>query len=289
MQRTRIMAAIAVCGIGLIVVAGGLWMAGGSPIDVHTASGAPSGGPRTSSPPTAVPPLSPTTTTGPTTTTSVAPTTTTTAPPTTTTTAVAPTAQLQAGDRGGEVRALQARLHELGYWLGAVDGVYGPLTEQAVTAFQKVAGLATDGVVGPATATALDRASRPEARSSRGDRVEVDKSRQVLMVVRDGAVRWVFNTSTGTELPYELNGETLLADTPEGHWDVAWVVDDYDVGELGPLYRPRYFHYDGIAVHGYPNVPPYPASHGCVRVTEAAMDFIWSTNLMPIGSDVWVY
>ena len=42
-------------------------------------------------------------------------------------------------------------------------------------------------------------------------------------------------------------------------------------------------------MHGYTDVPPYPASHGCVRVSNAAMDFIWATNIMPIGAAVWVY
>ncbi len=67
------------------------------------------------------------------------------------------------------------------------------------------------------------------------------------------------------------------------------MFDGVDVGDLGALYRPRYFHGDGIAVHGYHSVPPYPASHGCVRVTEAAMDWIWATDVMPMGSAVWVH
>jgi lipoprotein-anchoring transpeptidase ErfK/SrfK len=36
-------------------------------------------------------------------------------------------------------------------------------------------------------------------------------------------------------------------------------------------------------------VPPYPASHGCVRLSNAAMDFFWNQYLAPIGSPVWVY
>ena len=58
---------------------------------------------------------------------------------------------------------------------------------------------------------------------------------------------------------------------------------------LGPLYRPKYFHEDGIAVHGYDVVPPYPASHGCARLTFAAMDYVWANGLMPMGSTVLVY
>ncbi len=42
-------------------------------------------------------------------------------------------------------------------------------------------------------------------------------------------------------------------------------------------------------MHGAPNVPPYPASHGCARVTDAAMNWIWSTNQIPLKTKVWVY
>ena len=156
-------------------------------------------------------------------------------------------------------------------------------------AFQKVEGLDRDGVVGAGTAAALDQARRPSAASSGGDLIEVDKARQVLFVVRGGEVRWVLNVSTGTEEEYWVNGRTEVADTPAGRWQVEWAVDGLDVGELGGLYRPRYFHRDGIAVHGYSDVPAYPASHGCVRVSNAAIDWIWSEGLMPVGSPVWVY
>jgi len=44
-----------------------------------------------------------------------------------------------------------------------------------------------------------------------------------------------------------------------------------------------------VALHGYESVPPFPASHGCVRVTNQAIDFIWNTNLAPIGLGVFVY
>jgi hypothetical protein len=209
----------------------------------------------------------------------------------TTSTTVAPEPVLETlrrGDTGPAVAALQRDLHALGYWLGARNGTYGLLTEQAVTAFQKVEGLARDGVAGPATQAALDAATRPRT-AARGDLVEIDKARQVLFVVRGGAVAWTLNASTGTERPYQADGRTELADTPAGHWTVDRAVDGVDVGPLGALYRPRYFHDDGIAVHGYHSVPPYPASHGCDRVTEAAMDWLWAEHLMPLGSAVWVH
>ena len=192
------------------------------------------------------------------------------------------TTTLRRGEKGPAVAALQKDLHALGYWLGARNDTFGPLTEQAVIAFQKVEGLALDGVAGPATLAALGAATRPTT-SAKGSLVEVDKGRQVLFVVRDGAVAWTLNVSTGTEKPYQVNGRTEMADTPPGRWTVDWVVNGTDYGELGGLYRPRYFHEDGIAVHGYHSVPNYPASHGCVRVTEAAMDWIGRRTSCPLG------
>ena len=107
--------------------------------------------------------------------------------------------------------------------------------------------------------------------------------------MRGGHAQWTFNTSTGTEKPYTFEGQKYLADTPVGRFTISRQVDGYDEGPLGRLYRPKYFHPDGIALHGYTQVPPYPASHGCVRFTNAAIDFIWNTNLAPIGATVWVY
>ena len=190
---------------------------------------------------------------------------------------------------GPAIQAIQQRLTDLGYWLGPVNGVYGDLTTQAVYAFQKVNGLPIDGQVGPQTAAALSSAKRPVPKSTSGDLVEVDKTKQVAFVVRNGRVLWAFNTSTGTEKPYTFEGVRYTADTPTGMFTISHQVDGYDEGPLGRLYRPKYFHPDGIALHGYTQVPPHPASHGCVRFTNAAIDFIWNTNLAPLGSRVFVY
>jgi peptidoglycan hydrolase-like protein with peptidoglycan-binding domain len=59
------------------------------------------------------------------------------------------------------VRALQRRLRALGQQPGPIDGLYGPLTEAAVTRFQSSAGLAIDGIAGPQTQRAL-RAEWPQ-------------------------------------------------------------------------------------------------------------------------------
>ncbi|MFY1668862.1 L,D-transpeptidase [Plantactinospora sp. WMMB334] len=66
-------------------------------------------------------------------------------------------------------------------------------------------------------------------------------------------------------------------------------MEGWDPGPLGRLYRSKYFHEDGIAVHGYPDVPPHPASHGRVRVSLPAIDRLWQRDRLPIGAAVWVY
>ena len=54
------------------------------------------------------------------------------------------------------MREVERRLSELGYWTGAVDGLFDPATRSALIAFQTRAGLNADGVVSPATWHALD-------------------------------------------------------------------------------------------------------------------------------------
>ena len=65
------------------------------------------------------------------------------------------TAVLKQGATGGEVKELQRRLTQWGYYSGAVDGVYGAKTVEAVKLFQRKNGLTADGVAGKSTFAAL--------------------------------------------------------------------------------------------------------------------------------------
>ncbi|KGN35934.1 endopeptidase [Knoellia flava TL1] len=198
-----------------------------------------------------------------------------------------PRTELRLGDRGPEVLALQQRLSALGYWLGEPDGHYGSLTQQAVWALQKTAGISRDGRVGPSTQRALDRGVRPTTRLA-GNGIDIDLHRQVLLVVRGGQVKHVLNTSTGGGYEYERkDGSTATARTPKGSFRVYHSVDGRDEGFLGEMWRPRYFK-GGYAVHGSPSIPPHPASHGCARLSNAAMNLIWARDYMPMGSTVLV-
>ena len=61
----------------------------------------------------------------------------------------------KSGSRGEEVRQIQQKLKNWGYYTGSVDGIFGVQTKKAVVAFQKKNGLNPDGIVGPATLMAL--------------------------------------------------------------------------------------------------------------------------------------
>jgi hypothetical protein len=76
----------------------------------------------------------------------------------TTPTATPPTTTLKPGDTGAQVKALQESLNALNFPVGKPDGFYGPKTQSALEQFQSSKGLATDGVLGPATLNALSQA-----------------------------------------------------------------------------------------------------------------------------------
>lgn len=59
------------------------------------------------------------------------------------------------GQSGNEVRRIQQKLKQWGYFTGTVDGVFGQQTYDAVVRFQKKNGLTADGVVGSSTAAAM--------------------------------------------------------------------------------------------------------------------------------------
>ena len=198
---------------------------------------------------------------------------------------------------GGETARIQQRLVDLNFWTGAVDGSYGLTTKQAVMAFQKYNGLNTTGSVDSATADAMTAATeQARATADAGTLVEVDKNKQLLFFVVDGRTQWIFNTSTANGQPYEEEDKNTpgeiqkgVAITPNGlhkvyrERPVGWWE-----GDLGRIYRPKYV-IGGVAVHGSNSVPDYPASHGCIRVTTQAMDYIWETGMMPMGIPVWIH
>jgi N-acetylmuramoyl-L-alanine amidase len=146
----------------------------------------------------------------------------------------------------------------------------------AVYAFQKVEGLPRTGVVDPMVWARLQRTKTPRPRYGGGDHLEIDKTRQVLLVVRGGSVAQISPVSTGGYGRY----------TPVGRFSIYRKVTGFDPSPLGTLWDPMYFT-GGYAIHGNPSVPPYPASHGCVRVPMWIASLLYETN--DYGETVYVY
>ncbi len=189
---------------------------------------------------------------------------------------------------GEHVLGLQQLLAARGYWCGAPDGYFGGLTQQAVYALQKAGGLAPDGIVGRQTLRALANWVQPPVLDDGpGTRVAIDLGRQLLTVLQEGVVQLTLNTSTGNGEPYDWYGQQVHATTPPGRFCVfSTYTSGWQSGPLGELYRPQYFN-GAIAVHGSDSVPPWPDSHGCARVSVAAMDLLWQGS-MSTGTPVRV-
>lgn len=178
---------------------------------------------------------------------------------------------LRLGSQGTTVKRLEWRLKSLGYYLPKVDGYYGVETHDAVIAFNKIQHRVRSGSVDSGTWRALASPRRPKPRHG-GSHIEVDQTQQVVLVVRKGKVKWILHTSTGA------GGASR-----DGTWTVHRKLEGYSPGRL---YYPSY--YDGLrAVHGWPDVPTYPASHGCARVPMWSAT--WIHGKMPHGSTVYVY
>lgn len=64
-------------------------------------------------------------------------------------------AVLKRGSSGSQVRTLQTKLKNWGYYTGSIDGIFGSKTVSAVKYFQRKNGLTADGIVGTKTAAAL--------------------------------------------------------------------------------------------------------------------------------------
>lgn len=210
--------------------------------------------------------------------------TTTTEAPTTSTTVAAVAA---ANASIPTVLKLQERLAELGYDIGTPDGKWGARTTYSLMAFQKVEGLSVDGEDGPQTQAALAAASPPGPMLPGGapTRIEIDVARQVLFHWVGGSLARILPVSTGNNEHYCVDGECSVAVTPGGSFRIGRKAAGLEVAPLGELWWPMYFN-GGIAIHGSPSVPAYPASHGCIRIPMYAAPTFY--NEVPAGTRVHV-
>ena len=171
--------------------------------------------------------------------------------------------KLSKGSKGSLVMLLQSRLNAMTYYSGAPDGKYSSQTRDAVYAFQKYHRLKRTGVMNATDWDVFWAASAPVPvfAGAAGRRVEVDLTRQVMMLIRDNKVVMTIHVSTGKH------------GTPTGDWHIRTLSHGWRSTSLGPIYSPCYFMAHN-AIHGYPSVPTYPASHNCVRTPIWVQDKI---------------
>jgi lipoprotein-anchoring transpeptidase ErfK/SrfK len=219
---------------------------------------------------------------------------------------------LSNGVAGEDVRRVQERLTELGFVLGAADGVYGPLTVQAVWAFEKlVMETPRAQATGRVTPEMWDRMQDPIAIQPRRPNpgterhTEIYLPEQVMAVFRGTEAIYVAHISSGdneewceevTISPGELGnergteplkrGECGRSVTPGGVFQYHRRVEGRRESALGGMLNPVYFNY-GIAVHGAQNVPLEPASHGCIRVANDISRQFYDT--VKLGDLVYVW
>lgn len=139
---------------------------------------------------------------------------------------------LKEGASGLEVRKLQGRLAELGYYAGGVDGIYGSTTTSAVKAFQRANGLSSDGQAGTQTQTKLYSANAKYATSPvttanpdqtrtlsvgmTGNDVYALQERLIELNYLSGVADGVFGTETQNALIAFQNRNGLTADGTAG-------------------------------------------------------------------------
>jgi PKD repeat protein len=185
--------------------------------------------------------------------------------------------RLALGARGVAVSQLGDQLRRLHY-AAPSGGTFDGRMLDAVYAFQKVHGLSRTGVVDARFWRALSSPRTPSPRFGRpAEHLEVNKGLQVLYLVRGSRLALIVPISTAG---------VAGTFTPVGKFAVYRKVVGFDPSPLGTLYDPLYFT-GGYAIHGNPSVPPYPASHGCVRIPMWVAPLLYRT--VPHGETVYVY
>jgi hypothetical protein len=179
------------------------------------------------------------------------------------------------GARGPSVWVLQSRLRALHYAV-PLSGVFDEGTGQAVIAYRKLTGLER----APDTDAQLFHLLQRGAGAFRvrypsdGRHVEADLAAQVLAEIEPGArVRRIYTISSGKpSTPTVLGRFRVYLKTP-GVNSEGMVDSNYFIR--------------GYAIHGYPEVPTYAASHGCLRVPipDAPAIYAW----VQVGTPVDVY
>jgi hypothetical protein len=181
---------------------------------------------------------------------------------------------LDPGQHNHEVKLFNHLLLKRGYYTSHGHS-YGTATGLAVLAFRKVNGMKRITNANPgifkmlAAGDGSFKLKYPDA----GRHVEVDISRQVMVLAAHGKPQYTFHVSTGAPATPTIRGHYQFYSRQPGYNSEG-------------MYYSVYFH-GGYATHGYNPVPTYPASHGCVRNPIPFSVFIY--NWVQLGMSIYLY
>jgi lipoprotein-anchoring transpeptidase ErfK/SrfK len=180
----------------------------------------------------------------------------------------------RAGDRGLAVKYLQSRLSRLGYVVGK-RGYYDARTGRAVLAFRKITRMARTQV---ATSEVFSRLAKGWGRfkvryKDHGRHIEGDMTHQVIALISRGKAVRIYPMSSG-----KPSTPTIL-----GNFSVY--MKEPGTNSHGMIFSSYFIR--GYAIHGFVDVPVYPASHGCLRIPPP--DAVSVYNWINIGTRVDTY
>jgi lipoprotein-anchoring transpeptidase ErfK/SrfK len=177
-------------------------------------------------------------------------------------------------DHNVDVRLFNRLLVREGYYTTHGKS-YSAKTGFAVMAFRKVNGMhrsfnATPGIF---RKLAAGKGSFHLHHPGAGKHVEVDISKQVMVLANHGRAQHTFHVSTGAP----------ATPTIRGHYQFYMRQPGFN---SHGMYYSVYWH-GGYAIHGYHSVPPFPASHGCVRNPIPESKFIY--DWVRLGMSIYTY
>jgi L,D-transpeptidase catalytic domain/Putative peptidoglycan binding domain len=185
--------------------------------------------------------------------------------------------QAGAGSSGVKVLLLQRGLLKLGF-ATPVTGSFDGLTANAVNVFRKTNGMGRDGYATTSVYAMVLRGQgafklRYPNSGTHGKHVELDWSRQVLVLADHGKPYRTYHVSSGKPSTPTVFGSFRFYRKEPGTNSHGMVHSSYFIG--------------GYAIHGYASVPNYPASHGCLRVPIPNALSIY--NWIDIGDPIYTY
>lgn len=176
---------------------------------------------------------------------------------------------------GIDVRNVQERLKELGYYTGEITSIYDRETAEAVANFQRDMGLLADGVVGPNTWNAIGLSA---------ESLEYFDSQYSITVLLD-TKQLILKEDNNTIKTYNVAVGKPSTPTPIGNWRIIQKTENPG-GPFGARWMRLNVPWGGYGIHGTndPLSIGKAVSHGCIRLTNE--DVIELYNIVPLGTEV---